>query len=412
MRTSPVTLGSLLGRSYYPIAFVARFPYAMMIVGVLTLVVAARGSLQAGGVNSALVGIGTAVSAPVIGAAADRLGQRPTLLVTGTLNTLAMLALAFVAHSELPLWSVYLLGFFVGATAPQVSPMSRARLVYAVRNRAPQRDRTRLFSRGFSIDSTLDEVSFMFGPVAVGVIAAACDSWVPMLVAAGLTLVFGVLFALHPTTPPALPVSADTAAVAPKRELFRAPLLIIVVGITGLGALFGSTLTALTALLARTGDEASAGIWYGVMGAGSAALALSVMWFSPRFPKRARWLVFGAVTALGTVLMQLGAASQPMIIVALLVTGVGIGPVLVTFYGFAGDRAPQGWSSTVMTMLNSGLVLGQSAAAALTGTVAENVSAEAALWIPVAGGALIFAAGVVNFFLTPAGSELSSDTSN
>ena len=54
------TLVSLAGLGYFPLAMVARLPFAMMVIGVLTLVVAARGSVELGGINSAMVGLGTA----------------------------------------------------------------------------------------------------------------------------------------------------------------------------------------------------------------------------------------------------------------------------------------------------------------------------------------------------------------
>src|SRR5699024_11346924 len=83
-------------------AFIARFPFAMMVVGTLTLVVAARGSVALGGLNAAVLGLGSALVGPLLGAAADRIGQRRVLPLAGTLNSLALLALAYVAFSALP----------------------------------------------------------------------------------------------------------------------------------------------------------------------------------------------------------------------------------------------------------------------------------------------------------------------
>src|SRR5699024_9771633 len=64
----------LAGLPYFLIAFIARLPFAMMVVGVLTVVVSARGSLSLGGLTSAAVGLGTACFGPLLGAAADRFG--------------------------------------------------------------------------------------------------------------------------------------------------------------------------------------------------------------------------------------------------------------------------------------------------------------------------------------------------
>ncbi len=72
------TLLSAVGLGYFPLAFLARLPYAMVVVGVLTLVVAGRESLSLGGLNSAMVGLGTAIFGSFIGAAADRWGGDPS----------------------------------------------------------------------------------------------------------------------------------------------------------------------------------------------------------------------------------------------------------------------------------------------------------------------------------------------
>ncbi|WP_341856709.1 MFS transporter [Brachybacterium sp. GPGPB12] len=91
------------GTAYFPIAFIARFPFAMMIVGTLTLVVAARDSIALGGLNSAVLGLGSALVGPLLGAAADRFGQRRVILVAGIVNSLALMGLAWVAFSPRPM---------------------------------------------------------------------------------------------------------------------------------------------------------------------------------------------------------------------------------------------------------------------------------------------------------------------
>ena len=65
--------------------------------------------------------------------------------------------------------------------------------------------------------------------------------------------------------------------------------------------------------------------------------------------------------------------------IALAVMGIGIGPTLVTQYSFGAARSPRGRSATVMTMLGSGVVVGQSIGAAVAGELAESAGTEAAL---------------------------------
>ena len=74
------------GYAYFPIAFVARLPFAMMTVGVLALVVAVRGSVALGGLTSAAVGVGVVVAGPILGDLADRFGQRRVLVPVGLAN--------------------------------------------------------------------------------------------------------------------------------------------------------------------------------------------------------------------------------------------------------------------------------------------------------------------------------------
>src|SRR3954470_17844769 len=90
------------GLSYFPLAFIARLPFAMITVGLLTLVVAERGSVAFGGLNSAAAGIGTALAGPLLGAAADRLGQRRVLVPVGLLNAVLLRTLLAVVRRRGP----------------------------------------------------------------------------------------------------------------------------------------------------------------------------------------------------------------------------------------------------------------------------------------------------------------------
>ena len=49
-----------------------------------------------------------------------------------------------------------------------------------------------------------------------------------------------------------------------------------------------------------------------------------------------------------------------------------------------------------MTMLGSAVIVGQSAASALTGILAESAGASAVLWAPLVAAAVVFGAGVAN----------------
>jgi hypothetical protein len=154
---------------------------------------------------------------------------------------------------------------------------------------------------------------------------------------------------------------------APARELARFPLLTVVVGALGIGLFFGATLTSLTGVLAAGGNGERADLLYGVMGIGSAALALGSAALPARFSLRARWIVFGGLLLAGT-LLYASAGSVTVLVVALAVLGCGVGPTLVSQYSLAAQLSPAGRSTTTMTMLGSAVVVGQATASASPGS--------------------------------------------
>ena len=92
--------------------------------------------------------------------------------------------------------------------------------------------------------------------------------------------------------------------------------------------------------------------------------------------------------------------SPAMMMVALAIMGIGIGPTLVTQYSFGAARSPLGRSATVMTMLGSGIVVGQSLGAAVAGELAENVGTGSALVLPIIAAGVAFTAALVNWPLS------------
>ncbi|WP_407318379.1 MFS transporter [Isoptericola halotolerans] len=406
------TVLQAVGPTYFPLAFVARLPFAMMVVGVLTLVVAGRDSLTLGGATSGMVGLGAAACGPLIGAWADRAGQRRALLAAATVHSLLLLVLTLAVFSSLPDALVLAVAFGVGASAPQVPPMSRSRLVALIGSRLPAARRGTALSRTMSYESAVDEVVFVFGPFVVGILAALLGPAAPILAAAALTAVAVGAFALHAsarTTAEQRPTaerpeaertarSRSSAAQAPVRELWSGRVLVLVAGFVGIGLFFGSVLTALSAHTGDVGHAERAGLLYGFMGIGSAVTALAVAGFPARFSLRARWLVFAAVQLAGAVVVAT-APSTPVLVVGLLLAGLGIGPSLVTIYSLGSERSPVGRNATLMTMLGSAIILGQSAASAVTGVLADAFGTSAAMLVPVVAAGVVAGAAAVNWRL-------------
>lgn len=379
---------------YFPVAFIARLPFAMMTVGVLALVVSVRGSVALGGLTSAAVGIGVVIAGPVLGDLADRFGQSRVLVPTGLANGILLALFPVVVGSPAADSLVLASAVAIGLTGPQTAAMSRSRVMALIGARIEADRRERTFSRAMAYESAADETAFVIGPFVVGVLAAVVAPWAPIVAAAALSFVFVTAFALHPTGR-VVPVASERGTMAPARELLRPRMLMLVAAVFGVGAFFGSTLTSLTAFMEARGAPEAGALLYGVMGVGSAVLALAVAVLPARFSLRWRLVAFAILLFASAGAYSVG-GSVLTVTVVLCLMGIGVGPSLVTLFSLAGHRAPAGRTATTMTLLASALTLAQALSSAVTGAVAERASVESAMLIPAGAALLVLAMAAVN----------------
>ncbi len=428
---APAGLSSLLkaaGPSYFLVSALARLPLSMLVIGALTAVVGVSGNVAAGGAVAAIAGIGVAVGAPLSGLASDRFGQRPTLLVSAALYVAALIAflLAAPGASDGVTPALALAAAGAGVVVPQAGPMTRVRWIRRWAGR-PEDARSLEAAQGY--ESTVDELSFVLGPAAVGVIAALWGGTVPLLVALALTAVFIPWFALHPTsafgvrasvaTVPAqaqagtaapdaadpgpagsdvgaaASMGADTPASPASPQSVPWELLgLLLLGMLSIGSVFGSLATVSTALADETGHPGTGGLIYSTLGLTSGLAALSVSRWPARWSIQARWLVCAA--ALLPALALLWLATEPWhLAVALLLVGAPIGPVLVTVFSAAGTRTPAHRLGLVMTLLSAGITLGTSLGNWLGGELALSGGHGLALWVTFGSGVALLLAGAL-----------------
>lgn len=403
-RSGYARLPQLAGRAFLPVAFLARLPFSMLTIGTLLLVSSTTGSVALGGLASASTALGTALGGPTQGALADRVGQRRVLLVAVPVATLAVLGLVLAASASGATAAVLAAAAVTGASAPQVGPLARVRWLRLAA------DEPRTVEAAMSYESTADEVSFVLGPALVGILASAGSPQVAVLVAAGGIAVFGTAFALHPTaraTGVRLPATASPdadagagATSAPTGAVGTLALVrreaVVLVGMLAMGLLFGGTQAALTALTRDAGVPGSAGLVYAVMGVGSAVTALSVVALPRRWGPRSRWITFATGLVAGAVALLLAAASGSLtaVVVAVAATGLFVGPVMVTVFTVAGERAPAGRTASAMTLVASANVVGVAIGASGGGALADGISTTAAFVLPVVAAVLLVATGV------------------
>jgi MFS family permease len=412
----------LAGKGFIPLGLFARLPLAMLTVGALTLVTAVTGSYAVGGAAAGAVGIGSALGAPVLGAWADRLGQRPVLLVAAVFNTAAVVALILAAYlvpsgqdlaAAVP---VLVAAFVAGASCPQVGPLARVRWM-ALTARGSTAGNAKDLDAALSYESTADELTFVLGPALVGILASLVAPWLPLALAAALTLTLVPAFAVHrthlavplsvrrrrPVAGPATagpdaagPTTAGSATAGPGTAGVRgngmAAVALPFLAMVCMGTFFGSTQTGLSSFSASFATAEVAGLLYAVMGLSSAAAALSVAYWPTRFTLSARWMVSAVLMACLAVLLLVPASAFSMVLV-LLVLGLPVGPLMVTVFAIGGVVAPAGRLGTVMTALASGIVAGTALGSSVAGQLAQHQGYSAAFLVPVCAAAALFLLG-------------------
>ena len=397
-------LPALAGSSFLTIGFFARLPLAMLTVGALTLITAASGSVATGGFAAGAVGVGSALGAPILGYLADRTGQRPVLLISAALNT-AAISLVVTASYAVPDFSgsstglILAAAFAMGLTCPQIGPLARVRWIALTRG-TQQGD----LDTALSYESTADELTFVLGPALVGLLASLIAPWLPLALAAVLTIVMVSAFAVHGTVHAVVPLSRrprrtsageSRPSAAPGSRRFWILVPLPVFGMVAMGTFFGATQTALIAFAGEFGAATSAGLLYAVMGLTSAATALSVAYWPARFSASWRWIMSAAGMSLLTLFLFIP-QEVPLMLLVLFVLGIPVGPTMVTIFSIGSMVAPKELMGTVMTLLASGIVAGTAIGSAVAGTVAEADGFSAAFVVPVAAAGVLLLLGVIS----------------
>ena len=309
---------------------VGRLHESMIAFGVI-LVVTAQGSYADAGWVLAAYGAGGIVAAPLAARLADRLGHGPVLLATGVGHALAVLALARGVGPMMPV------AVLAGLLTPPLTP--------ALRSTLPRLVGDELRLTAFALESTIQEVVFVAGPLV-----AAATAWLAgpraALVAAAVATVVGVVGYVLAVGRAGVPVAETGAAdgavseMAPSAPSDRAGLAnreVVRLLVGGVGFLLVLSVAAVAIVAAVSGPSARAGsgVLLGLTSLGSmlGGLVFGARARTPALPRRFAWLAAGlaltaaaapvAATPLGTV--ALGAAA--------LAYGTTIAPVGTVLFG-------------------------------------------------------------------------------
>src|SRR4051794_26121641 len=250
----------IVGPAYILVAFLGRIPLAMSQLGVLVLVSSKLDSYGAGGAAAGILAIANAIGSPLAGALADRIGQRPVVLVQSLVGAAGLASVVLVTDPDASRALIFAVAGVTGFAMPQVGPLARVRWRPITRDEGDQR---RLVDAAFSYEGAADEASFVLGPALIGVLAIIAEPAGALLAAAALLAVFGSWFAIHPTS--ALVAKRAMTHGEGSTTLWSVAFIVLVLAQLCIGTIFGSVQTG-TAVLARAeGHAGSAGLIHAVL---------------------------------------------------------------------------------------------------------------------------------------------------
>lgn len=370
------------GPGFLLTSFLARLPAAMAPLGIITLVASASGSFALAGAVAAGYGLGAAVGGPVVGALADRFGQRLIGLVAATVDTAALAGVVLAVHNPV---LISVLATAAGFATPQVGPFVRVRWAVLLGDRGQHRT----LLTAFSYEGAVDELSYVAGPAFVGAVALTGPPGLPLLAAAALTLLFAIPFALHRTAPPVVRVPGANVA---RSRLPMGPLAILMSAMLAIGMIFGGTQTGVTAFAQASGRQGSAGLIYAVLGIGSTISGLASVWLPARLGLVSRYRGASSALAVGACVLLLVPGSLGALLAAMAVLGVTSAPYLISVGTLAIAVGPPDRAGSFMTLVASGVVAGGAIGAVVAGRLADDHGAPGAFLVPAAAG--LFAVGL------------------
>jgi MFS family permease len=364
--------------------FVMRMPIAVYPIGLVLIVSARTGHYGFAGVLSAVYVIANGVGNPALARVSDRMGQRRLLLVASAVHAAAAIVLAVCFTAHWPDWTLLAPTAVTGFTFLSVGSLIRARWSFVLADR-PE------LSTAYSLESTLDEVIFVLGPLIATLIATQIEPVLVLYVAAALVLGGAIwLSSLGGSEPPAQHVDAPRHRSA----IVERGMPMLTVFAMAMGMIFASAEVTIVAFCGQHGHRGISGAVLACLALGSASSGFlygARRWrldLLHRF--RLQALIFGVLP-----LVFLGAVNIGVLAVCALVVGAGIAPTLTTAFGLI-ERIVPGVSLTEgLAWLITGLSIGYGVGAALVGRIADAEGARTAFTVTIGAGVLMAVLAVV-----------------
>jgi MFS family permease len=358
--------------------FVARLPISMVGIGIVLLISSTTGSYGIAGAVAALYSLAASLVGPQVARLVDKYGQATVLVPVLVVQVIAMIALMAAAVNEGPRWTLFVAGVIAGAATPSIGSLVRARWASALAGTG------RSLQTAYALESSIDELIFVIGPVLVTVLATSVHRLAGLTAVLVLTLGGGLALAAQRSTQP-LPRRSGADGSAGGSAIRSATLRMIILIMIGLGGVFGSVEVIVVAFADEHGSKGAAGYVLASWALGSlisGVLYGAVHW---RTSLGRRLLIACPVFALSIVPLPF-VPSLPVLAAVVFVAGFTISPTLIAAFGLVEDRVPAAQLTEGLTWSTTGIGLGITVASALAGQVIDDHGASDAFFVSVGSG--------------------------
>jgi MFS family permease len=351
-------------------SIIGRLPIGMCGLAIVLLVQGASGSFALAGAATAAYVAGLAIVAPALGRFIDRRGPRGVLALCAVAFPASLAALvAAVANGYAKGW-LFAFALAAGGTFPPITVCMRTYLRQRFAHDAA-------LTTAYSLDSVLIEVMFIAGPMLVALLVALSSAAVAVACAAAFALLGVALFlrsqALHTWRIERRTKSSLLGPLAHRRFL----ALVMIFGCYAIA--FGLTEIGVAAYAAQANRPALAGVFLGVMSAGSAFGGLAYGSRSWRGPLTRQFTLMLAIMGAG--LAPLG-ATWDVVMFGVLSTlgGIVMAPALIIQSMLVTKTARAEHATEAFTWSTSALLGGVGIGLALGGALTERWGPQAPFW--------------------------------
>lgn len=342
----------------------ARLPMSMVGIGIVLMVRALYDSYSLAGGVSAVYVLAQAVCSPQIARLVDQHGQARIMRPAVAISATGLVGLIGCALAGAPSWALFVFAVIVGATVGSFGALVRARWSNVVRD-------GRELHTAYSLESALDELVFVVGPVLATTLATSVHPVAGLVVPVLGMVVGGDWFLAQRGTEPAASPRSTGVDAAPRRSVMRNPgMIVLAIVFIAVGSIFGATDVSTVAFATEHGRESLAGVLLAFFACGS---LISGLLYGARHWASPLWIRF----AIGTVALAIGTSLFVLVSgmvalgVVMFVTGFSIAPTLVNGNALVQHFVPRERLTEGLTWVGTSLGVGVSAGSALAGPIID-----------------------------------------